>query len=168
MIRGTEIECKVEPDGSGYARMVSGEATFTNTLGESFVLKTGQTITFDRAWLVDSKKSTAVPEESKTAEDVVRQFYAALRNGQGDVASQLVVPEKRARGPFSAEQLTRFYGHLVEPISLIEVSARGSNEYLVRYHYVAAKIRCDGRAIVRTVVRGGQTYIERIDALNGC
>ncbi len=170
--RGTEIECKVEPDGSGYLKVFSGEATFTNKFDEQIVVKIGQTVTFDRSGRFDGQKKTVaetpVIPETKSAADVVRQFYAALGKGQGDVASQLVVPEKRASGPFSPAQLTQFYGHLIEPISLLDLAAQGQDAFLVRYHYVASKLQCNGRAIVKTVIRDGQYYIESIRALSGC
>jgi hypothetical protein len=161
--RGTEVECKVDPDGSGYLKVLSGEVTFTNTRGEKTDLKEGQTFTFE-----PSKPQQQVVPETTSAEDVVRQFYAALHNGQGDVASQLVVPEKRATGPFSADQLSQFYGHLNEPIALVDLAARGQDEFLVRYHYASSKLQCDGRAIVDTISRDGQNYIQSIKALNGC
>jgi hypothetical protein len=59
-----------------------------------------------------------VTTEHGTAATTVRAFYAGLADGRGDIASAMVVPQKRARGPFSADELSHFYGNLKKPIRL--------------------------------------------------
>lgn len=108
------------------------------------------------------------PEEYGTPATVIRAFYAALAEGDGDIAALAIVPEKTARGAFSAAEMSRFYGGLREPISLVDLFRTGDAEYIVHYRYAAATRRCDGRAVVRTATRNRQYFIEKISALNGC
>ncbi len=107
-------------------------------------------------------------EEYGTPATTIRAFYAALSEGQGDIASKLVVSEKRSHGPFSASELSRFYGHLRHPIRLEEISSNSPTQFVVRYRYSATAHECSGRAVVTTEERGGNNYIQRIDALDGC
>jgi hypothetical protein len=98
----------------------------------------------------------------------IRSFYETLGDGQGDVASSMVVPEKRAKGPFAAANLTQFYGHLKEPIRLLGIDQSGPNTFIAHYRYATAKSVCEGQSLVTTVTRGGRNYIESIKALRGC
>jgi Domain of unknown function (DUF4431) len=101
----------------------------------------------------------------------VQAFYLALAEGKGQEASRLVVPDKRASGPFSTRALTGFYGlqHLDEPLALTEVKRSGADEYRVRYTFVSpGSRRCDGAATVHTVAVKGEKLISAIKALNGC
>ncbi|NEX93204.1 hypothetical protein [Caulobacter sp. 17J65-9] len=107
-------------------------------------------------------------EEYGTAATTVRAFYAALSDGQGAAAAAMVVPEKRAGGPFSAAELTRFYGGLKEPIRLVDIAQSGPAEFVAHYRYATGKRVCDGRAVVRTVSRDGRNLIQSIRALDGC
>ncbi|MFL6688649.1 MAG: hypothetical protein ACJ8IR_00450 [Alphaproteobacteria bacterium] len=107
-------------------------------------------------------------EEPGTAAPTVRAFYAGLADGRGDIASAMVVPRKRAHGPFSADELSRFYGHLQHPIRLEDVETNGPGEFLVHYRYAGSTWGCNGRALVKTVVRSGRSYIKSINALDGC
>ena len=60
-------------------------------------------------------------------------------------------PQKRAVGPLSANAITSFYRDLDEPLTLIDVAPLRSDEFRVRYTFVArAPRRCDGVAIVKT------------------
>src|SRR5580704_10848921 len=72
----------------------------------------------------------AFTDEYGTAATTIRAFYAALHDGQGEIASRMVVPEKRASGPLSTGQLTKFYGQLRVPIELTDISANGETEYV--------------------------------------
>ena len=109
---------------------------------------------------------TAVAAEDPVS--VVRAFYTALGHADGASASVLVVPEKRASGPFSAAALNRFYGAMRPPIGLSSAAPNGDGSVSVRYHYVYAGGRvCNGAAEVQTTTRGGQTLISGIRAA-GC
>jgi TonB family protein len=99
---------------------------------------------------------------------VVQAFYIALSLGYGEIASSFVVPEKRSSGAFAPENLSKFYGPLPEPPSLVEMKVRGPNDYLVKYTYGTSTRRCHGRAIVTTTQRDGLNFIERIHELEGC
>jgi hypothetical protein len=120
------------------------------------------------AWVTDIFPINDITTEYGTAATTVRAFYYALAAGNGDDAASFIVPEKRIKGPFSASEITRFYGNLVEPLSLVDLKQSGSNEYLVRYRFRSSTGQCDGRAIVRTVARGGRNFIGSIRALDGC
>jgi hypothetical protein len=98
----------------------------------------------------------------------VRTFYEALGDGQGDVASQMVVPEKRTTGPFAADNLTRFYAHLKDPIRLLGIDQSGPNGFVAHYRYATPRSVCEGESSVTTVTRDGKNYIESIKALKGC
>lgn len=104
-----------------------------------------------------------------TAMTTVQAFYLALAAGSGDEAAKFVIPQKRAVGPLSANAITSFYDNLDEPLSLIDVVRVHSDEFRVRYTFVArGPRRCDGVAIVRTTQVKGGNMIASIKALNGC
>lgn len=102
-----------------------------------------------------------------TAQTTVEAFYHALSVGDGGAASAMMIPSKRS-GPFDKQALSSFYGRLNVPLTLIGVTAMGSDTYLARYSYVAGKRRCDGKSIVRTVRIDGFNLIESIQASAGC
>jgi hypothetical protein len=104
-----------------------------------------------------------------TAMTTVQAFYMALGVGNGDEASKFVVPEKRSSGTFSPSAITNFYSRLIFPLILIDVIAVTSNEYRVRYTYVApATGRCNGESIVRTTKINGLNLIESIKSIGDC
>lgn len=107
-------------------------------------------------------------EEYGTAATTIRAFYSALGSGEGGVAASLVVPEKTASGPFSANELTRYYGNMKSPIELISVSSTKPGAYLVYYKFAVTKSICNGRAVVDIENRNGKNYISGIKALDGC
>ena len=99
----------------------------------------------------------------------VQAFYAALSAGNGEEAAKFVIPKKRSSGPLSATAISKFYGNLPEPLTLVDVVATRSGEYRVRYRYVASGLRrCDGESIVRTTQVSGSNLIESIKAVSGC
>jgi hypothetical protein len=104
-----------------------------------------------------------------TSMTTVQGFYLALGAGNGEEAAKFVVPEKRSSGPLSAIAISNFYGNLVEPLTLSDVVAMRSDEYRVRYTYVApGRGRCDGEALVRTTNICGLNLIDSIKAVRGC
>jgi Domain of unknown function (DUF4431) len=104
-----------------------------------------------------------------TAMTTVQAFYLALGAGNGDEASKFVVPEKRSSGAFSPSALTNFYSRLIFPLTIIDVTPVSSNEYRVRYTYVAPTTgRCNGESIVRTTKINGMNLIESIRATGDC
>ena len=104
-----------------------------------------------------------------TAMTTVQAFYAALSAGNGEEAAKFVIPKKRSSGPLSATAISKFYGNLPEPLTLVDVVATRSGEYRVRYRYVASgPRRCDGESIVRTTQVSGSNLIESIKAVSGC
>jgi hypothetical protein len=103
------------------------------------------------------------------AENVVRTFYAALGIGDGAAASALVIPEKRAKGPLSAKELTDFYSHLVKPLRIVEINSAGRNLFSVKYNYTRAGGHvCDGKSLVGVATRGESIFIEKIQSQSGC
>jgi len=77
-------------------------------LGQSFLSNLS-------AWSIDNRRgvlvlsdesiSAPIPAMPSSALDVVRAFYESLSQADGAHASALVIPEKRASGPFSAADL---------------------------------------------------------------
>jgi hypothetical protein len=99
----------------------------------------------------------------------VQAFYAALGRGDGAAASDLVVPEKRAGGPFSADALSAWYGAMRQPVTLRVATQSTPGLVRVRYGFVDAHGHaCDGAADVSVTDAGGQWLISGIHALNGC
>lgn len=122
------------------------------------------------AWVTDIAVVEDATTEYGTAATTVRGFYAALAGGDGGdggEAANFIVPERRV-GPFSPDQMTRFYSGLVSPLALLSIEPSGSDGYLVRYQFIGAAGQCNGRAIVRTITRGGLNLISSIRALDGC
>jgi hypothetical protein len=115
-------------------------------------------------------ESASDPTESYgTAMTTVQAFFLALAAGNGDEAASFVIPDKRHVGPLSADAMTRFYGNLDEPLTLLDVVPVRQDEYRVRYTFVTrAPRRCDGVAIVRTTRANGENFISSIKAVNGC
>ena len=119
------------------------------------------------AWVAAVSKATDPTAEYGTAATAVRGFYLALAAGSGDQASAFIAPELRV-GPFSPSAMTAFYGGLVEPLQLISIDPAGPETFLARYQFRSRTGRCNGRAIVSTINRGGVNYISSIRALDGC
>jgi len=103
-----------------------------------------------------------------SAATAVEAFYLALGAGDGATAASFVIPEKTGKGPFSAAELSRFYGALREPLNLIDVREVSKNEFIASYTFASGKNVCDGKALVRTESRDGRHFIRSIKALNGC
>ena len=102
-------------------------------------------------------------------QQIVRAFYAALEKGDGETASSLVIPGKRDAGPFSAGELSRFYGRLELPLRLIEVDRAGETSYNVAYSYKVRNGRfCNGRSLVTTISLQNQVLIEKIQSPSRC
>jgi hypothetical protein len=100
---------------------------------------------------------------------VVTAFYEALGRGDGFAAAELVIPEKRARGPLSADAMTHFYSQLSEPLQLISVSQLDKSTVLARYQYRTGSGKlCKGRANVTITSVNGTNLIQSIKALDGC
>ena len=113
--------------------------------------------------------ASAPTQSHGTAMTTVQAFDAALNAGNGEEAAKLVIPKKRSSGPLSATAISKFYGNLPEPLTLVDVVATRSGEYRVRYRYVASGARrCDGESIVRTTQVSGSNLIESIKAVSGC
>jgi hypothetical protein len=112
--------------------------------------------------------SRDITDEYGTAASTIRAFYSYLSAGQGYDASMMIVPEKRQSGPFSGENLSRFYGSLQQPLELQDVIQNSNTEFFVRYRFAMKSKTCNGRAIIQTVVRNGNNLIQSVRALDGC
>ena len=113
-------------------------------------------------------KRRAVADGGGSGEAVVRAFYEALGAGDGDTASDMIVPEKRSNRAFRPQAISRFYGGLPEPIRLTKIRPQPNGAFLVSYRYSAGRSHCNGRAVVRLSERQGGQLIRSIDALDGC
>jgi hypothetical protein len=114
-----------------------------------------------------AERDTDPTDAYGTAMTTVQGFYLALAAGSGNEATAFLAHEKR-RGPLSADAITNFYGHLDEPLTLVDVSSVSSSEYRVRYTFVQRTKRCQGESIVKTVKIQNENLIASIKALNGC
>jgi len=99
---------------------------------------------------------------------VVTEFYKALERGDGQAASQKIIPHKQAKGPFSAQALTSYYGSLDEPLRLVSVESLGSLAVRARYQYRKGSSRCNGEAVVSLSQTEEGLKVEKIRALSGC
>jgi len=96
-------------------------------------------------------------------------FYQALQAGQGAEAARFVVPEKRDKGPLSAEALTSFYGNLKSYLTFIDLRPLRENEYEALYTYELPSGKfCNGRSVVRTTKVDDRNLIAGIEAKSGC
>lgn len=99
----------------------------------------------------------------------VRAFYEALGDDDGGRAAALVEPEKRDRGPLSAQRITRFYSSLREPLRLTSIYPLDPSTIFVRYQFVTTDGRtCTGAANVATTRRSDEVLIRGIRAYSGC
>jgi len=120
------------------------------------------------AWVAAIAPMSDPTKNYGSAATTVEAFYTALGAGDGAMAASFVIPEKTGKGPFSAAELSRFYGALREPLTLIEVTLVSENEFLASYTFASGKSVCNGKALVRTEIRDGRNFIRTIKALNGC
>jgi len=129
------------------------------------------------AWVTSLQLYTEKPKASRsldfideygTAATTIRAFYSALADGQGEIASSYIVPEKRSIPAFNGANMTRFYGGLVKPVSLINIVQNDPEIFTVKYTYGTKSKVCDGLATVTTAVRDGRNFILSIKPLNGC
>ena len=96
--------------------------------------------------------------------ETVRAFYAALADADGNRAASLVIPEKRATGPFSAPAITKYYASLTRPLQLVGLVSLGDNRYQADYSYGAGTHTCHGTAVVTVAQREGRPLVETIKA----
>ena len=100
---------------------------------------------------------------------VATAFYQDLGRGDGIRASDLIVPEKRLRGPLSIISLTDFFGNLFQPLRLRSVESEPSGDVYVTYVYASAPGRvCHGHLKLSFTNRGGVVLISRINAEGSC
>lgn len=107
--------------------------------------------------------------QAPAADAVVRSFYEALGRADGRAAAELVVPERRASGPYAPEAISRFYSGLAEPLRLVSVRSLGGDAVEARYRYrKASGATCDGVSVATVVRSQGGAFISRIKPSNGC
>jgi hypothetical protein len=111
--------------------------------------------------------ATTPESDYASAAAIVRKFYQSLGQGDGDQAATLIAPGLR-KGPLSAEEMSRFYSRLRDPLRLTELKQINPNRYFVSYTFRASSKACNGRAVVDVVNRSGENYISYIRALDGC
>jgi hypothetical protein len=115
-----------------------------------------------------SGPSASTQSGSTDRQATVRAFYDALGAGNGAAASSQVIPEKRLGGPYSSAAISRFYGHLREPLRVTGIVPLANGAYRVTYRYSAGRSRCKGNSVVKLTNRGGRDLIRSIQALSGC
>jgi hypothetical protein len=68
----------------------------------------------------------------------------------------------------SARAITTFYSKLIVPLALVDIVPVGSDQYRVRYSYVASSAgRCNGESVVRTTKLNGMN-LKSIKAISDC
>lgn len=149
----------------------------TINLKDPFTAHTGHHHAPLVAWVMSVKLEAGRPNASRTLEFIdeygtpattIRAFYSALEDGQGEIASSYVVPEKQSIPAFVGANLTRFYGELAKPIQLIEIAQIDAESYIVKYAFATKSKACEGKANITTTVRDGRNFILSIKPLNGC
>lgn len=96
---------------------------------------------------------------------IVTRFYKHLSAGDGNSAVALVIPEKRGTGPFNELEISRFFGHMLEPLVVEQLQQLSENVVSVRYRYQKDSSQsCVGHAKLTTIYRYGRTLIKRISA----
>lgn len=107
--------------------------------------------------------------EDSAGRTTVEAFYLALETGDGAAAARAVVPEKRAKGPFSARELTAFYGALRTPLKLLGVEALPDGRFRARYRFTQRRgAVCDGASVVTIRRAEGLDLIAGVRSETGC
>lgn len=159
-----DIQYSIQPSADGSGDVITGSGLGfiqTRIISAASFFPTG-----NRA--VVNSVASASSDLSSDDTGVVTAFYNAMGSGDGAAASELIVPEKRLKGNFTAESLSKLHSMLVGDFNLVEVRQGGPSIYLVHYKYETSGTSCDGHSIVYTVNRNGSHLIQRIKALNGC
>ena len=124
------------------------------------------------AWVTSIRpaqlRAMSFTDEYGTAATTIRAFYDALHAGQGATASSYVVPEKRRLAAFSPDGLTRYYGSMAAPISMIDIVQRSANTFVVHYRYSTRTKTCDAHATITTESRNGRNFVQGIKPIEGC
>lgn len=164
-------------------QVVGSEATFpllranvrhqvTVGLANSMAAETGHHHEPLVAWVTSirpaSGRAMSFTDEYGTAATTIRAFYDALHAGQGATASSYIVPEKRRLAAFSPDALTRYYGSMASPISMIDIVQHSANTFLVHYRYSTRTRTCDAHATITTESRNGRNFIQTIRPMEGC
>ncbi|MBV9757671.1 MAG: hypothetical protein JO047_11495 [Alphaproteobacteria bacterium] len=102
------------------------------------------------------------PQRSPVA--TVAGFYAALHRGDGYAAQDYLVPEKRGHGHYAPAAMSRFYGGLVQPLTLVGEQPEGDHQVAAQYRFRSGWGICNGSAVVQ--LRGDM--IQSITAKNHC
>ncbi len=113
-------------------------------------------------------QDTDLPAISNDAIENIKGFYAALHDGNGELANGFVIPEKRNKGSYNILQMNRFYGELSRPVQLTSIKGQTNNSYLVTFDYAAGTNYCDGKAIVHTKNISGRPMISSIVPISKC
>jgi len=99
----------------------------------------------------------------------VESFYLALEAGDGKAAAEMVIEEKRRKGPLSEKALTAYYGNMEEALHLVGVAPITAGQFRVRYTFRPRNGGvCNGSSVVTVTSRDGLNLIERIASETGC
>ena len=118
---------------------------------------------------IEAADSPTIVIPTASRQTVVGQFYQALGRGDGEAASNFIIPEKRDAGPLSPTELSSFYANLRSPLILDGIEIVGDNQATVRYRYTESNGRsCTGYSVITFVQRDSNTFMAKIEAPNGC
>ena len=94
-----------------------------------------------------------------------KSFYYALGAGDGEMASALILPEKRGIGAFNESNMTNYFGSMRRPLRVLSTKQVADDVVTVEYNYVYKTGReCTATAIVTTTLEQGKTLIKSIKA----
>jgi hypothetical protein len=117
------------------------------------------------AHLTDTRLETIYAPPKYDPVNTVRAFYVALSRADGNSAEAFMVPEKRGIGNFKADNITKFWGGLREPLKLLSIERNGNDFVNVKYSFTRPNGSvCLADANVNTIFTNGRTLIQGISA----
>ena len=106
----------------------------------------------------------ALPKDEYDPIAAVNGFYKALSRADGEMAASFVIPEKRGKGPFNEANISRYYGNMINPLTIKSITKKGDDSVEVTYYYKSPQKTCETSALVETESYYGNTLIKKIKA----
>jgi hypothetical protein len=116
-----------------------------------------------------SKKDASInTDDSLLAEKnvhLVKSFYMALSDGNGELANSFLVPEKRNVGNFKTENIRSFYSQMKQKLEINSITPIDKSTVKVNFNYTVNKNQCNGLSTVKLRKTDSNTiYIEKISS----
>lgn len=95
--------------------------------------------------------------------ELVRSFYLALSNGNGELANSFLIPEKRNVGNFQQEKIKFFYSNMKHRLQINDILPIDENTVKVKFEYTVDQKKCKGLSTVTLRrIDENNPYIEKI------